>query len=407
MPKLSGKNITLISLNFYPEQTAIGLYSTQWAHYLESQGAIVTVITAFPYYPQWKIQDNYQDKGPYLEESIDNIRVLRYKQYTPSQPSFLKRVLHIIDFTLGSRRNFKKIKECDIVLSVIPFTSSAWLGNMLSRKHNAKHWTHIQDFEFDAAFQSGLTTSKKQDKGFVHAQLMKLERSILNKADRVSTISHNMMDKLALKTKTQRYYLPNWVETNDITQVQQHSFLTSKKFKILYSGNIGDKQDWNFFLDVVTKLDKALFEVIIVGDGSKKQWLEEQLRSFPQIGIHKPVPFDELRSLLGSADVHILFQKTSVLDTVMPSKVLGMMASQKPSIVTGHPDAEVGVVLNNSRGGYYIVKNEVDKVLVALKELYNNKEASQIMGEHARTYVLEKYAKTPILEAFCEELREL
>ena len=77
MPKLSGKNITLISLNFYPEQTAIGLYSTQWARYLESQGAIVTVITAFPYYPQWKIQDNYQGKGPYLEESIDNIKVLR------------------------------------------------------------------------------------------------------------------------------------------------------------------------------------------------------------------------------------------------------------------------------------------------------------------------------------------
>lgn len=407
MPKLTGKNITLISLNFHPEQTAIGLYSTQWAQFLEAQGANVTVITAFPYYPQWKINESYTDKGSYYEEQLGTIRILRYKQYTPAQPSFLKRVAHIIDFTLGSRRNFKKIQKCDIVLSVIPFTSSAWLGNTLSRKRNAKHWIHIQDFEFDAAFQSGLTTSKNQDKSVIHTQLMKLERHILNKADRVSTISHNMMDKLALKTSTNRYYLPNWIEVNEVSQIEQHPFLTSKKFKIVYSGNIGDKQDWSFFLDVISKLDKTLFEVIIVGDGSKRKWLEEKLFSFPEITIHKPVPFKELRSLLGSADVHILFQKTTVLDTVMPSKVLGMMASQKPSIVTGHPEAEIGVVLNNSKGGYYIVKNDVENVLTALKELYDNSQTSQIMGKQARLYVLEKYAKTPILEAFCEELRKL
>ena len=47
-------NITLIGINFYPEDSAIGLYSTQMAKYLSTDYDI-DVITGFPYYPQWKI----------------------------------------------------------------------------------------------------------------------------------------------------------------------------------------------------------------------------------------------------------------------------------------------------------------------------------------------------------------
>lgn len=281
------------------------------------------------------------------------------------------------------------------------------MGNTLSRKHKAKHWIHIQDFEFDAAFQSGLTTSRKQGKGFAHRQLMRLEQHILNKADRVSTISHNMMTQLTSKTTTAAYYLPNWVGASDVGKEVMHPLLQSKKFKILYSGNIGDKQDWAFFLEVIKKLDFSVFEMVIVGDGSKKQWLEAQLADTNEITIYPPVPLEELTSLLHSADVHVLFQKTRVLDTVMPSKVLGMMASAKPSIVTGHPDAEVGTVLKDSKGGYYISQNNVTQILIALSQLLKNKEKSLQMGKKAQTYVLEKYAKNSILDAFSSELSQL
>lgn len=342
-----------------------------------------------------------------MQETLGAIRILRYKQYIPAQPSFLKRVVHIIDFTLGVRGNLKKIAQCDIVISVIPFTSSALLGNMLSRKHKAKHWIHIQDFEFDAAFQSGLTNSRKQGKGPLYRQLMRLERGILNKAHRISTISHNMMTQLASKTTTATYYLPNWVSAKEASFKEKHPLLQSKKFKLLYSGNIGDKQDWTFFLEVIKKLDTKVFEIVIVGDGSKKQWLEDQMAGAFETTIYPPVPYEELTSLLHSADAHILFQKTSVLDTVMPSKVLGMMASGKPSIVTGHPEAEVGAVLKDSGGGYYISQNNSDQVTAALHRLLEDKEKSLQMGKKARTYVLEKYAKAPILDAFSSELSQL
>ncbi|WP_339846187.1 WcaI family glycosyltransferase [Dokdonia sp. Asnod3-C12] len=407
MNNLQGKHITLISLNFYPEDTAIGLYSTQLAEYLESLGALLSVITAFPYYPKWEIAESYQNKGTYLHEKNGTIDIYRYKQFTPKEPTFLKRVIHIADFTIGSRFNFKQITECDIVISVIPFTSSAWLGNTLSRKRSAKHWIHIQDFEFDAAFQSGLA-SGVESKSMAYKALMKLERSILNKADYVSTISQTMLAKLKEKTTSKTYYLPNWIDAaeSDPSKSQAHPYFSHDKCSVLYSGNVGDKQDWQLFTNVVKALDFNKFEVIVVGAGAKMEVLKENLKD-TKVKFYAPVPFIELSSLLASADVHILFQKGEVVDTVMPSKILGMMASARPSIITGHPDAEPAKIIKDSNGGYYNSVINVDIILSQLETLNSTPEIAMTIGTAARKYVLEKFARKPILEKFSQTLSRL
>ena len=41
------KNITVIGINYYPEDSAIGLYTTQKVEALASKGHSVTVITGF------------------------------------------------------------------------------------------------------------------------------------------------------------------------------------------------------------------------------------------------------------------------------------------------------------------------------------------------------------------------
>ena len=54
---------------------------------------------------------------------------------------------------------------------------------------------HVQDFEFDAAFETGL--SKKS--GLLPKLIFKVESFFLNRADSVSTISYGMLKKLAGK----------------------------------------------------------------------------------------------------------------------------------------------------------------------------------------------------------------
>jgi colanic acid biosynthesis glycosyl transferase WcaI len=404
--------VALIGINFYPEETAIGLYSTQMARYLSENNFDVSVITAFPYYPEWKIRREYMDKSCLLVEQIDKLHVYRYKQYVPEIPSLKNRILHLLDFTFGSFLNLFKVKQCDVVICVLPFIGSVFLGWILSRYKNAKFWVHIQDFEVDAIIESGLSTNEKGVKKYIFNFLFKVEKFLLNRADIVSTISHGMLDKLESKTKKEKFYLPNWVNGDDINPCTSsiHSLYEyhPEKFKILYSGNVGEKQDWEFFLDLVDDLSKYdAVHIYVVGQGAKFLWLKQNLINFKNVTVREPVRFDELNDLLCNADLHVLFQKKNVVDTVMPSKILGMMASAVPSLVTGDLSSEVAIVFSKSQKEGFYEPEDKDKCLEFIDSLIYSKVKRENIGMLARSYILENFDSESVLSSFNSKLTQL
>lgn len=398
------KNITFIGLNYAPEDTAIGLYSTQWVEYLTERGFKVSVITAFPYYPQWEIYEEYRSKKTFLKEENNDIKIYRYKQYVPKSPTFIKRIIHLLDFTFGSLFNLYKLKKCDLVISVVPFTSSVFLGYIQKRRFKSKLWVHVQDFEFDAALQTGLSSNKKLS----FSLLFKLEKWLFSKSDIVSTISQSMLNKLKQKTKSELFYLPNWIDSKiiDPKAHKTHRYLDLKKFKILYSGNIGNKQDWETFVQFCKDLEKEKVHITVIGNGTKKEWLLDQINNMGNVTYFPPVPYDELSDLLCSADLHLLFQKPNVIHTVMPSKVLGMMASSKPSIIIGNKESEVKTIIEASKGGLYFTEYN-EEVIKELKNLLRNRNDLIEMGNNARKYVIQKFSMSTILSSMEEKLRDI
>ena len=403
--------ITIVGINFWPEDTAIGLYTYQLANFYREQGLEVNVITGFPYYPEWRINSEYRSKKTYYEESINGIKIYRFKQYVPKKPIFFKRILHLLHFTLGSFINLFKIKKTDVVLCVVPFIGCVLIGKFLAKLKGAKLWVHIQDFEFDAVRDSNLV-DEKTDKNIIFRILFYVESKLLNSADLLSTISFSMLKKLKGKTKIkiEKKLLPNWVDQNFIVPEghKKHSYLKSDKFKILYSGNIGEKQDWDFFIKFAKELDKEKdIQIIVVGNGSKRHWLEEKLLDLENIWFYNPVAYSELSDLLCSADLHILFQKVNLIDTVMPSKILAMMASKRPSLITGSLKSEVAKVIIESKGGKFFETNTTTDVLNYVYELKSNKKLINNYGENSRSYIVEKFSKNQILNQFIITFRNL
>ena len=403
--------ITIVGINFWPEDTAIGLYTYQLANFYREQGLEVNVITGFPYYPEWRINSEYRSKKTYYEESINGIKIYRFKQYVPKKPIFFKRILHLLHFTLGSFINLFKIKKTDVVLCVVPFIGCVLIGKFLAKLKGAKLWVHIQDFEFDAVRDSNLV-DEKTDKNIIFRMLFYIESKLLNSADLLSTISFSMLKKLKGKTKIkiEKKLLPNWVDQNFIVPegYKKHSYLKSDKFKILYSGNIGEKQDWDFFIKFAKELDKEKdIQIIVVGNGSKRYWLEEKLLDLENIWFYNPVAYSELSDLLCSADLHILFQKVNLIDTVMPSKILAMMASKRPSLITGSLKSEVAKVIIESKGGKFFETSTTKDVLKYVYELKSNKKLINNYGENSRKYIVEKFSKNQILNQFIITFRNL
>jgi colanic acid biosynthesis glycosyl transferase WcaI len=112
--------ILVYGINYSPELTGIGKYTGEMVEWMAQQGHDVRVITAPPYYPQWKVNGRYSS-WRYRREEGDAI-VWRCPLYVPEQPSTLKRLLHLGSFALSSffpllaQRRWKP----DRIIGVVP-----------------------------------------------------------------------------------------------------------------------------------------------------------------------------------------------------------------------------------------------------------------------------------------------
>ncbi len=217
-----------------------------------------------------------------------------------------------------------------------------------------------------------------------------------------------MLDNLSQKTKSLIFYLPNWIDqtTIDPLTAAPHEYTKSNKITLLYSGNIGDKQDWNNFIKFCNDLDKNRYDVIIVGDGAKKDWVLENTINLSNVINYPPVPYKELSDLLCSADIHLLFQKPDLLDTVMPSKVLGMMASAKPSIIIGHKDSEIKKTFKLTEAGLFF-DHYSKEVIKQLDQLSSKPTRMKDMGVNSRAYVIRNFSKKMILDRMIKKVNTL
>lgn len=403
------KSITIITPNYYPEDTAIGYYTTDFANNLVSRGFEVQIITGFPYYPQWKIEASYRGHPNYFKETIDNITIYRYKMYLPKKVTFFGRIKMMLSLLKGTFQNIKNIEKTNLVVCVVPFTLFIFPAFILAKKNKSPLWIHIQDFEFDLAFETGIYQNvfSKTIKYFI----FKLEKYLLNKADVISSISYNMLRKIHQKTqKKDAFYFPNWVSSEKInpTLAKKHRFFNEKVFSMLYSGNIGQKQNWEAFIDLCHRIKQEdNIEIIIVGDGAYSDQLKAQTRNFEFVKFYEPVPFCELNDLLCSADLHFLFQKTEVVDTVMPSKILGMLASKKPSIVTGNKYSEVKTIFDNANCGCFLDQNNGAEIYDRLLHLKENSALRENWGENGRKYVLEHFSETNVLSNTIDKINQM
>lgn len=400
------KTITIFCCNYYPEDSAIGLYTTQLMRFLSEKNYHIKVVTGFPNYPFWKIFQGYESNPNFFKETIDQIDIYRYKQFIPKNINFSGRVLMMLSLTLGSLINSLKIKNTNLTICIIPYTFLLLPAAFFAWRKSSKLILHVQDFEFDLAFESGIS------KDSLLLQLLKkpvflVEQFLLKRADFISTISNNMMEVGRKKTGKNIVYFPNWISESNINsnQFKQHPFVNAEKFTILYSGNIGEKQDWNCLIELAKKIQNSnTIEIVIVGSGAYVHTLKQQVKDFPFIKMFDPVPYADLNDLLCSADLHFLFQKTDVLDTVMPSKLLAMMASEKPSIVTGNVNSEVKNIFEKSSCGIFLSTNSIADLHNNIMTIYNDKALQSQMGSNAKKFVLQHFSQEKVLNNYHDQV---
>jgi colanic acid biosynthesis glycosyl transferase WcaI len=290
--------ILIHGINFAPELTGIGKYTGEMAAFLATLGHAVRVVTAAPYYPNWKVAAGYR-AWAYRRETRQDMTIYRCPLWVPAQPTGISRLLHLASFTLSSLPALagQIAWRPQVVITVAPAllaAPAAWLAGKLA---GARTWLHIQDFELDAAVRLGMLPTLGS---LIRPMVDRSESLFYRGFDRISTISQRMLQALWRKgiPRQKTVYFPNWVDTQAIYPLPAGGEklpavadplgvpLTVKASApmmggcctiILYSGNMGQKQG----LEVVVEAARLLvgqpeLQFVLCGEGSARPRVERQ-----------------------------------------------------------------------------------------------------------------------------------
>ncbi|MCI5117015.1 MAG: colanic acid biosynthesis glycosyltransferase WcaI, partial [Candidatus Electrothrix sp. LOE1_4_5] len=315
--------ILVCGINYSPELVGIGKYTSEMVEWLAASGHECRVITAFPYYPMWFLFRGYSGLR-YCKEEINRVTVYRCPLWIPKKLTTIKRIIHLLSFTISScpvlcLQLF--FWRPDLVICIAPSFLAAPSVVFFSKLAKVKSWLHFQDFEICAMFGTGMASNLKKIDNLAHT----MQRVVTKRFDRISSISHTMCvsaDRRCVNRKKVILF-PNWVDTELITPNVDDIYFR-KKWKIsltrkviLYSGNLGEKQGLENIINVASFLRQRhdiLF--VIVGDGACKKKLQQcaTVKELINLRFYPLQPKRYLPSLLRMADIHLVIQKSGVSD---------------------------------------------------------------------------------------------
>lgn len=341
--------VLIYGINYSPELTGIGKYSGEMGAWLAAEGHDVAAVTAPPYYPEWRVGQGYS-RWRMTRAMEQGVEVYRCPLYVPAQPSAVKRILHLLSFSLMSSMALLRLWRWrpDLVIYVVPTLFCALQVLLYARLTRAKVVLHVQDYEVDALFGLGLARMK-----WLSAIAYGCETRLLRGFDRVSTISPGMMARAIAKGVDARklHFFPNWSEVERFTGVERSAELLRRlgvdpdRKVILYSGNMGEKQGLETVLEAASVMQAAPDCVfLLVGEGGGKARLQEMAArlNLDNVIFASLLPYDELPSLLASADCHLVVQKRSVADAVLPSKLTNILAVGGNAVITADASTSLG-----------------------------------------------------------------
>lgn len=410
------KSILLIGYNYQPEPTGIGKYSGEMIKWLAENGCECTVITTYPYYPYWKVQEPYRKNRFWFKkeysayESGGSIKVIRCPIYVPAKPSGLKRIILDFSFLLTSAfplflQFFARKK--DLVMAVAPSFLVGLPAVWYTFFKKSPFIYHIQDMQIEAARDLGMIKSD-----FLIKLLFKVEKFIVNHADVVSSISDGMMLKLKQKFNREIFFFPNWADIAKFQPLENKSGIKvefgfqSTDIIALYSGAIGQKQGLEAILHAAVYFtDRPEIKFIICGSGPYRETLEAMSRELElkNVFFFPLQPLEKFNSFLNLADVHLVIQKADASDLMMPSKLTAILAVGGLALITANENSGLHTLVQKQGVGVVVKAENQEALNSGLENVFAQSSQSLKIKKTARLYAEKFLDKNQIMARFKKE----
>lgn len=393
--------VALVSQFFPPEPCAAANRAEAFANALQRSGHDVTVITAFPSFPQGVLQhgDRLCLRRRQRVENIDLVRLFTLP--CPRVPGarlahWLSTALSFSGYLLLARKTF------DVIIVTVPPITLALPAFAGVFRHRAKLVLDVRDVFPDIALAMG----QWQENSFWARATERIARALYLKASLVIAVTPTAIAQIAARgVSGERLMLaPNGASAVSYDTPSE----PSAQFIALYAGNLGLATDVDVLADAARLLaDAPSITLEVVGDGAQAQHLKNRIarEGIVNMRVREPVCRTEAMRLLADAGAALVPLRTGITESI-PTKIFDALSVGCPVVVAG--DGEAAATTLESGAGIAVTAGDAAALAQAIRRVASLDTATRrLWAQRGRTFVETRYRREVIMDRLCVRLTQL
>ena len=208
-----------------------------------------------------------------------------------------------------------------------------------------------------------------------------INKTVLERVSHIVIIGR-CMKKYIPNTVTTPISLVNmWTDDNHVRSFKNKvnpyikKWNLENKFIVLYSGNMGRFHDMETIL-AAAKLceDEKNIIFLFIGDGYKKQLVEDASKSLSNCMVKDFVPRDDLGHPLHMSNCGLVCLNDGQEGLSVPSKTYAMMAAGLPIFAIMNEKSEIATMVKDEDCGQVFKNGAAKELAQSIKTLYENRE---------------------------------
>jgi colanic acid biosynthesis glycosyl transferase WcaI len=392
--------ILYVSQHFPPEMGApaarVHELGREWAR----GGHRITVLTGFPNHPTGEVPEAYRAalRRGSMRESVDGIAVVRTWLYTAPNRAPRERILNYTSFFASAVVRGLALPPPDIVIGTSPQLLVGLAGWTLARRFRRPFVFEVRDLWPESLPASGIGRSGSR----FYRGLEAIARFLYRSADLVVPLTEPFRDRIAAVAPAARMVVvENGVDAGRFHPLPAADAIKARlgldgRFVVSYIGTLGFAHGLDVVLEAAAALRERRPDVLFlfVGEGAERERLEARARArgLGNVRFEGQRPRSEIPAYASASDAClVLLRDADLFRTVLPSKMLELMACGRPMIVgVGGLAAEIA---DQSGGGLSVAPADPRGLVVAVDRLRDDPGLGARLGRNGRRFVLDRFTR--------------
>jgi len=293
----------------------------------------------------------------------------------------------------------------NVIITTGPPHSLHLIGLKLAKKRNIKWVADFRDPWTNIDFYDQLNLSKLADK-INH----KLERTVLQKADRVVTVSNHWAQELKDLGAEKVSVITNGYDHEEFANVKPQ--IDPEKFTLIHVGSMNNDRNpqvlWESLGQLMQDVPsfKEALQILLIGDVDYRVFEELDRNNLKNNTLHIPyVKHKEIIQYLVNSSVLCLpLNNTPNVLGIIPGKLFEYLAAQRVILAIGPLNGDSASIIEETNGGVVIDYNDENGMYKAIHTFFEKHRVGKLISESEG---ITKYSRQNLSKEFCHLLDQV